>query len=150
MGERGIKGETDRVFHWNSVCKGASEQRKHKLGTHGLTGSAASLLARSRPAGEHHCQTLQRKNPHLHHPPDEKKQSTAEISATHRTGCATLPDTQRKVPSREGRTCKEKQSQELRRCCGGQERTPAEQAEGSDRSAVPAPGHTHDNTAQFM
>lgn len=73
MRERGIKGETDRGFHWNSVCKGASEQRKHKLGTHGLTGLAASLLAHSRPAGEHHCQTLQRKNPHLHRPPDEKK-----------------------------------------------------------------------------
>lgn len=83
MRARGIKDEMDRGVHWNTVCREeGSHQWKHELGTHELTGWAVSLLDRSHLGGEHHCQTLQRKNPHLRHPPGWKDQSAAEIPAT--------------------------------------------------------------------
>lgn len=107
-----------------------------------------SLLAHSHLGGEHHCQILQKKNPHPHHPPGRKDQTTAEMSATHSTGCGTttvmlsLPETQTRSQTGMGRTRKQRQYQgtlgQGLGCCGEQKRALAEQVKISDRLCCPS------------
>lgn len=120
-----------------------------------------SLLAHSHRGGERHCQILQRKNPHPHHPPRRKDQTIAEMSATHSTGCGTtnvtvsLPETQRKVPNRDGQDIQAKaipgspwpRLVMLWRAEEGTSR--AEQAEVRDTLCCPSLGHVHSNSVQF-